>query len=122
MLNMIVTGELPFTFNKKTHRVDIFMDWNGKTDVDQYLVFESQRIVDPETYTKVYSDTWLKKYVTALFKKQWGSNLTKYANYTLPGGLVVNGEKIYNDAVTEVEELEASLRDVYEMPIAMLVG
>jgi hypothetical protein len=122
MLNMIVTGEYPFEFNKKTHKLSIFIDWEAKLDADDYLCFEATRIVDPETYSKVYSDTWLKKYVTALFKKQWGSNLTKYANYTLPGGLVVNGEKIYNDAVTEVEELETLLRDTYEMPVAMLVG
>lgn len=122
MLNMIVTGEYPFEFNKKTHRLNIFVDWNARYKPDDYLCFEAIRIVDPETYSKVYSDTWLKKYVTALFKKQWGSNLTKYANYTLPGGLVVNGEKIYNDAVAEVEELETSLRDTYEMPVAMLVG
>jgi hypothetical protein len=122
MLNMIVTGEYPFEFNKKTGRLYAFIDWNAKLDVGDYLCFEAIRIVDPETYSKVYGDTWLKKYVTALFKKQWGSNLTKYANYTLPGGLIVNGEKIYNDAETEVEALEVMLRDTYEMPVAMLVG
>jgi hypothetical protein len=122
MLNMIVTGEYPFEFNKKTGKLHIFIDWNAKVNPGDYLCFEAIRVVDPETYSKIYSDTWLKKYVTALFKKQWGSNLTKYANYTLPGGLVVNGEKIYNDAETEVEALEVMLRDTYEMPVAMLVG
>jgi hypothetical protein len=108
--------------NKKTGKLHIFIDWNAKVNPGDYLCFEAIRVVDPETYSKIYSDTWLKKYVTALFKKQWGSNLTKYANYTLPGGLVVNGEKIYNDAETEVEALEVMLRDTYEMPVAMLVG
>lgn len=122
MLNMIVTGEFPFTYNKKVNRITVFMDWNARVSEGDYVVFEATRIVDPQTYNKVYSDTWLKKYVTALFKKQWGSNLTKYANYTLPGGLVVNGEKIYNDAVAEVEELETLLRDTYELPVGMLVG
>ena len=122
MLNMIVTGEYPFEFNKKTGKLHIFIDWNAKVNPGDYLCFEAIRVVDPETYSKVYGDTWLKKYVTALFKKQWGSNLTKYANYTLPGGLVVNGEKIYNDAETEVEALEVMLRDTYELPVAMLVG
>lgn len=122
MLDLIVTGEIPFDFNKRTKRVNLYMDWNGRLDVDDYIVFEAFRIVDPEVYSKVYSDPWLKSYTTALFKEQWGSNLTKYANYTLPGGLVVNGDKIYTDALTEKEKLEEQLRDTYEAPPAMFVG
>jgi len=122
MLDMIVTGEIPFDFNKKTKRVNLYMDWGGRLNPGDYIVFEAFRIVDPEIYGKVYSDPWIKSYTTALFKMQWGTNLTKYANYTLPGGLVVNGEKIYNDAVAEVEKLEETLRDTYESPPAMFVG
>lgn len=122
MLDLIVTGELPFTFNKKTNQLKIMMDWNGRVAVGDYLVFHCYRVVDPDTYTKVWGDTWLKAYTTALFKMQWGSNITKYSNYTLPGGLVVNGEKIYNDAIVEIEKLSADLREVYEAPPQMLVG
>lgn len=122
MLDLIVTGELPYTFNKKTNQLRILMDWNGRVAVDDYLVFHCYRVVDPASYTKVWSDTWVKAYTTALFKMQWGSNITKYTNYTLPGGLVVNGEKIYNDAVLEIEKLAAELRETYEAPPQMLVG
>ena len=122
MLDMIVTGEIPFTYNKKTNRINLFMDWNGRLAVGDYIVFQAIRIVDPTTYSKVYNDTWLKAYTAALFKMQWGSNLTKYTNYTLPGGLVVNGEKIYNDAVAEIELLHTKLREEYELPPQMLVG
>jgi hypothetical protein len=122
MLDMIVTGEIPIQFNKKTARINVFMDWEGRVSTNDYIVFHATRIVDPDDYEKIFSDSWVKKYTTALFKKQWGSNLTKYANYTLPGGLVVNGEKIYNDAVEEVEKLEEHLRDTYEAPPAMQVG
>lgn len=122
MLNMIVTGELPFTYNKKTNRIYVNMDWAGRVNEGQYIVFQAQRITDPSTYSKVFNDIWLKSYTTALIKRQWGSNLTKYANYTLPGGLTINGEKIYADAVEEVEKLEIELRDVYEAPPQMIVG
>jgi hypothetical protein len=122
MLDMIVTGEIPFTFNKKTNRVYLQMNWAGRVDEGQYIVFQSYRITDPDTYSKVFNDTWLKSYTTALIKRQWGSNLTKYANYTLPGGLTVNGEKIYTDAVEEIVRLEERLRDEYEMPPQMIVG
>lgn len=122
MLDMIVTGEIPFDYNKKINRVNLYMDFNGRLDVDDYIVFEAMRIVNPEIYGKVYSDPWLKSYTTSLFKHQWGTNLTKYGNYTLPGGLVVNGDKIYSDAVVEIEKLEQELRDTYEAPPAMIVG
>lgn len=122
MLDMIVTGEIPFTYNKKVNKIEAQMDWAGRLTENDYIVFEATRVVDPECYEKVFDDLWLKEYTTALFKRQWGTNLTKYANYTLPGGLVINGEKIYNDAVSEIVELEAKLRDVYELPPQMLVG
>lgn len=122
MLDMIVTGEIPFAFNKKTSKINVFMDWDGRVSVEDYIVFNAIRIVDQDNYEKVFNDSWVKKYTTALFKKQWGSNLTKYTNYTLPGGLVVNGEKIYNDAVEEAEKLEEHLRDTYELPPTMQVG
>lgn len=122
MLDLIVTGEIPFSFNKKTNRIYVHMDWEGRVTVGEYIVFQATRIVDPDSYSKVFNDTWLKSYTTALIKKQWGSNLTKYANYTLPGGLVVNGEKIYTDAVEEIEKLEIELRDTFEAPPQMIVG
>lgn len=122
MLNMIVVGEIPFTYNKRINRVNFQANIKGKTNPDDFIVLDILRIVDPNTYTSVFNDQWLKEYTTALFKLQWGSNLTKYANYTLPGGLVVNGEKIYNDAVQEVAALEDKLRDTFEMPSQMFVG
>ena len=122
MLDMIVTGEIPFTYNKKTNKINLYMDWTGRLTVGDYIVFQATRIVEPTTYTKVFNDSWIKSYTTALFKLQWGNNINKYTNYTLPGGLVVNGEKIYNDAVAELALLEAQLREEYELPPQMLVG
>jgi len=122
MLNMIVVGEIPFTYNKRINRINFYANLSAKTTPDDFIVLDIIRIVDPNTYASIFNDQWLKEYTTALFKMQWGSNLTKYANYTLPGGLVVNGEKIYNDAVQEVAALEQKLRDTFEAPTAMFVG
>lgn len=122
MLDMIVTGEVPMKFNKATSRVYLDMNWFGKIDAGTYIVFEAWRIVDPECYQKVFNDVWVKEYTTQLFKKQWGSNLTKYKDYVLPGGITVNGEEIYMNAVNEIARLEDKLRDTYEAPPQMLVG
>jgi hypothetical protein len=122
MLNLIITGEIPFTFNKRTHILDLQLNWPGRVSEGQFLVYECYRIVDPDVYSSVYKDPWLKNYTTCLFKEQWGRNLTKYANYTLPGGIVINGQSILEEAITEKMALENELRDTYEQPAAFIVG
>jgi hypothetical protein len=121
-LDMIVTGQIPYTYNKKTNRLYLWQDWDGKLDAGDYMVFKANRIVDIDSYERIFNDSWLKEYVTALFKRQWGNNIKKYGNYALPGGLVVNGQQIYAEAMDEVQKLEAKLRDVHEEPPMMIVG
>ena len=121
MLDMIVTGLPPFTFNKHTHRLNVQADWNRYAD-GAYICFEAHRIVDQDTYEGVFNETWVKKYTTQLFKRQWGENLKKYGNYVLPGGLVINGQTIWDEASAEIEKLEDTLRDTYEEPTAFIVG
>lgn len=122
MLDMIITGEYPYTFNKKTGRLYLQIDMDNRFVAGNYMVFECFRVVDQETYTKVFNDVWVKEYTAQLFKKQWGENLKKYDNYVLPGGLTINGQKIWDEASLEIEKLEAKLRDTYEEPIPFLVG
>jgi hypothetical protein len=121
MLDMIVTGLPPFTYNKKVNQLKIFMDWDKFKD-NAYLAFECHRITNPEVYTEIYNDGWMRDYTTALFKQQWGTNLKKYGNYVLPGGLTINGQQIYDEASAEVEKLEEKLRDTYEEPTPFIVG
>jgi hypothetical protein len=122
MLDMIVTGEQPLQFNKKTSQIHISMDWAGRLSAGDYLVFEAWRVINPVIYTKIFNDSWLKEYTTQLFKKQWGQNLKKYGNYILPGGIIINGQTIYDEAIAEVARLEEKLRDVFEEPPNFLVG
>jgi hypothetical protein len=79
-------------------------------------------IVDPADFPAVYNDYWLKKYLTASIKRQWGQNLTKFNGVQLPGGITLNGDKIYADAEKELEEVERQLRDEYELPPLGLIG
>jgi len=122
MLEMILTGENPLRFNKKMNRVYIDMNWGAEALAGQYLVFECVKVLDPDTYTKVYNDMWLKSYSTALIKRQWGENMKKYGNYTLPGGIVINAQTIYDESMAEIMKLEEDLRDTFEEPPQFLVG
>ena len=59
-------------FNQHDNRLYIDMDWENDLSVGEYLVIECYRKLDPTEYTDIFNDIYLKRYVTALFKKQWG--------------------------------------------------
>ena len=98
------------------------MDWKNDLAVGEYLVIECYRKLDPQVYTDVYNDIYLKRYVTALFKKQWGANLSKFDGVAMIGGVTLNGRQIYSEALTDVEKLETEIRSSYELNPAMMIG
>ena len=98
------------------------MDWTNDVNAGEYFIIEAYKIIDPETYTDVYNDMWLKRYATALLKRQWGENLIKYDGLTLPGGITYNGSAIYDSAITEIDALETEMQSKYEEMPQFLVG
>lgn len=123
MLEMIITGENPIRFNRKMDRLYIDMNWTSpEVPAGRYVMIECWRSLNPTEYPKVYNDPWLKSYATALIKRQWGENMKKYGNYTLPGGMVINAQTIYDEASAEIISLEETVRDVYEEPPQFIVG
>ena len=108
-------------FNEHQGRLYLDMDWADLTAGD-FLLVEVQMRQDPETYTSMYNDNWLKDYVEALFQQQWGRNLSKYDGIQMLGGVTLNGRQILEDASTFKKDLEEQLRDTYEIPPLDLVG
>ena len=82
------------------------MDWSNAVTSGEYIIIDCYRKIDPTQFTDVYNDVWLKKYVTALIKRQWGQNLSKFEGVQLPGGVTLQGRQILEDANTEIEKLE----------------
>ena len=121
LLQQLLDPEFQFDFTRSTMRLHIHTDWDD-INVGDFIVFEAYAIIDPETFTKVYNERHLKKYVTALFKKQWGQNLSKFTGIQLPGGVEFNGNEIYSDALQEIEKLEEQMRETYEEPPNFCVG
>ena len=105
-LDMILIGEKPIQFNVHQNRLYINMDWGDDVDVNEYIIIECYRKLDPTIWTDIYDDLWLKKYATALIKKQWGQNLSKFEGMQLPGGVTFNGQQILQDANEEITKLE----------------
>jgi hypothetical protein len=121
LLEQLLVGKQPIRYNRNTNRLYVDVNWE-KVVVGQYLVVEAYQIVDPDTFNDVWNDRWLQRYATALIKRQWGSNLTKFVGMQLPGGVTFNGEKIYNDAEAEIEKLEAEMISSYSLPVADMIG
>jgi len=123
LLNDMFVGKKPLRFNRHQNRLYIDLDWNADDlNVDEYIVVEAYRIIDPATFTDVYNDMFLKRYVTALFKRQWGANLIKYEGVQLPGGTTLNGRTLFEEAITELRETEEQASLKFELPVDFMVG
>jgi hypothetical protein len=121
-LDHILVGEKPLRFNQNDNRLYIDMDWENDLQVGEYIVIECYRKLDPDVFTDVYNDMILKRYVTALFKKNWGANLSKFNGITMLGGVTLNGQQIYSEAIQEVNKLEDEIRRSFEMSQPLMIG
>lgn len=121
-LEKLLTGDRQIRFNRKTDKLYIDTDWDKTFNIGDFIVAEAYAIVDPATYSEVYDDMFLKKYTTALFKKQWGDNLKKFAGIQMPGGVTLNGETIYNEAIQEIQAIESEMQLRYELPPQFMIG
>ena len=121
-LDHILVGEKPLRFNQHDNRLFIDMDWKNDLAVGEFIVIEAYRKLDPNTHTDVFNDIFLKRYVTALFKKQWGANLSKFDGVAMIGGVTLNGRQIYSEALQDIEKLETEIRSTFELNPAMIMG
>ena len=122
MLDHILVGEKPIRFNQYNNKLFVDMDWKTDITVGEYLVIECFRKLDPTVMTDVYNDIYLKRYVTALLKKQWGSNLSKFNGVAMLGGVTLNGQQIFSEALQDIQKLEEEIRGTYETPVTYMIG
>ena len=122
-LDMQLNGMPIIDFSRRQNRIFIHGNFEDKDILlDDYLVFEVYQTVDPSTHTSIYNDMWLKEYTTALIKQQWGMNLMKFEGMQLPGGVILNGRQLYDDATAEIEDLRERIRMEQELPPDFFVG
>ena len=110
------------TFNRRQNRVYLETNWATKMTVGTFLVIEAYRQLDPSDYPEVWNDMFMKRYTTALIKRQWGENLKKFTGVVLPGGITLDGKTIYDEAVEEIVSIEAEMSLKYELPADGYVG
>ena len=121
-ITFLLNPNVRYRFNIRQDRLYIDIDWGAAVNVGDYLVIDCFRILDPDDFTKVYNDQFLKRYFTALCKKQWGQNLIKFQGVQLPGGIQLNGRQIYDDGVAELAEIRSKMSSDYEMPPLDMIG
>jgi len=120
-ITFLLNPDMRFRFNIRQDRLYIDVDW-AQINKDDFFVIDCFRILDPDDFTKVYNDQFLKRYFTALCKRQWGQNLIKFQGVQLPGGIQLNGRQIYDDGVAELAELRSKMASDYEMPPLDMIG
>jgi hypothetical protein len=120
-IDHLLTTDKQVRFNKRQDRLYLDIDWKAQTAGD-YIVIDCYRALDPASFTQVYNDSFLKKYLTALIKRQWGQNLIKFNGVKLPGGIELNGRQIYDDAERELADIQSRMAMDYELPPYDFIG
>lgn len=121
LLDLTLNGHPLYRFNRLTNRLYIEEDWTQNISSGTYLLIECYRVLDPATAPRMYNESWLKHYTTALIKKQWATNLKKFSGMQLPGGVTIDGDRLYQEAKDEIEKLETDLRDK-SAPLEFMMG
>ena len=120
-IDFLLTTDKQIRFNKRQGRMYLDIDW-GSQNAGDYLIIDCYRALDPANFSKVYNDTFVKQYLTALIKKQWGQNLIKFQGVKLPGGTELNGRQLYEDGERDLAEIRQKMTSDYEMPPLDFIG
>ena len=120
-INFLLTTEKQIRFNQRMDRLYLDIDWDSMS-VGDWLVIDCFRLLNPNDYPRVWNDSFLKPYATALIKKQWGQNLLKFQGVKLPGGTELNGRQIYDDAEKDLERIREIMSNTYELPPLDMIG
>lgn len=123
LIELTLTGaSQQVTYARHKNELTIQDDWQTYLHVGGYIIIECYTAVDPTAYPEVYNDMALKRYATALLKRQWGANLIKFEGMQLPGGVTINGRQIYDDAINDIQKMEEEWDSKYQMPVDFFVG
>ena len=120
-LDFLLNTQKQIRFNKRQDRLYLDIDWGG-ISVGTYIIIDCYSTLDPNDYTRIYNDSFLKPYLTSLIKRQWGQNLIKFQGVKLPGGIELNGRQIYDDGQKEIDTLMEKMSNTYELPPFDMIG
>lgn len=121
LLDFTLNGKDSFRFNRMQNRLYLDINWKSDVTLGDYIIIKGYRALDPTQWSKVWNELWLRRYTTALFKKQWGTNLKKFKGIQLVGGVTLDGESLYQEAIEEIATLELDLLNK-SAPLNFMMG
>ena len=120
-IDFLLTTDKQIRYNKRQDRLYLDIDWGSVTD-GQYVIIDCYAVLDPNSYSQVWNDSFIKPYLTSLIKRQWGQNMMKFTGVKLPGGVELNGRQMYDDAQKEIDVLMEKMSNTYELPPLDMIG
>lgn len=122
LLRQMLSPDKMIRFSRKNNKLYIDMKWQRDVKAGDFLIIEAYRVMDATVYPEIYGDMLLKQYLTALIRRQWGANLSKFNGITMLGGVTFNGKEIYAEAIREIQEIETTVQSRWELPPDFIVG
>ena len=120
-IEFLLTTQKQIRFNQRMDRLYLDIDW-GSMSKNDYIIMDCYRLLDPNDFSRVWNDSFLKLYFTALLKRQWGQNLIKFGGVKLPGGVELDGRAIYEDGMKDLEIIREMMSNTYELPPLDMIG
>ena len=120
-IDFLLSTQKQIRFNQRMNRLYLDIDWSSVSP-NNHLVIDCYRGMNPDTHTKVWNDSFLKRYAVQLIKRQWGQNMIKFQGMKLPGGVELNGRQMYDDAEKELQIIREQMSNTYELPPFDMIG
>jgi hypothetical protein len=121
-IDFILNTKKQIRFNKRDDKLYLDIDWSSLSP-GRFLIIDCWRAIDPNEMSKVWNDSFIKQYLTALIKRQWGLNLSaKFRGMKLPGGVEIDGRPLYDDAQREIDVIMEKMSSTYELPVLDEIG
>lgn len=122
LIDWLLNPEPTLAFERLSNRIYLNADWSHRVNIGDFLVIEVYEYLEEDDYPRIFQDKWLKDYATSLMRRQWGSNIKKFTGVQTTGGVVLNGQQIYDEATGEIEQLEEKLYRDYQAPCRIFIG
>jgi hypothetical protein len=120
-LDFLLNTQKQIRFNKRQDRLYLDIDWSSVRE-GEFIIIDCYATLDPNDYSRVWNDSFLKPYLTSLVKRQWGQNMMKFTGVKLPGGVELNGRQMYEDGQREIDILMEKMSNTYELPPYDMIG
>jgi hypothetical protein len=120
-IDNLINGSDAIDFNWSEGIVRINTSWS-KFSLGDIIMLDAVVAIDETVNPRFWANEWLRDYARWLVQFQWGSNLIKFTGVELPGGVVLNGDKLYEEAKAALQLMNDKLLSEAQLPPDFEVG